>query len=149
MSDLVWPVAPPPVAKPDLAEVWVAALVVTAVISRRNVAVTQPLSSAGNLFAPVVDETITRALVVAAAATEEECRRALSEWHVSHPDVHGEDIVSKVPFGLVSAGERGGPEAVKHCQECEAPIPGGLGFFCERCTKAMWARSKADFGDEP
>lgn len=150
MSDLVWPVAPPPTPalSSSVTEVWVAALVVTAIISRRNMPVTQPLSSAGSLFAPIVDETITRAVVVVAAATEEECRRALNEWHISHPDIHGEDIVSKVPFGLVNAGEHGGPEAVKHCQECEAAIPGGLGFFCERCTKAMWARSKAHFSDE-
>ena len=122
-----------------------AALVVTAIISRKNLPQTQPLSSVNSLFAPTVDETITRAMVVAAAATEEECRRALGDWHIRNPDVHGEDIVSKVPFGLVPFVEHSGPE--KRCQECDKPVPGGLGFFCEACTKAMWARSRASFED--
>ena len=147
MSDLVWPVAPPPTPGPvDLLEVWVAALTVTAVINRRNIPVTQPLSSLGSLFAPTAQETITATVLVAAAATEEECRRALGEWRVAHPDVQGDDVVSKVPFGLAPVREHSGPE--KRCQECDAPVPGGLGFFCERCTKAMWAKSKTDFGDE-
>jgi hypothetical protein len=130
----------------SVSEVWVAALVVTAIVNRRAMPVTAPLSSVDALFGPTTNETITRAMVVAAAATEDECRKALSDWHNLHPDVHGEDIVDKVPFGRVNAGEQSAPEE-RRCQECGGPA--GIGFFCERCTKAMWARSKASFqGDE-
>lgn len=141
MSDLAWPVAPPALswtidaevpAMPT--EVWVAVIVVQYQVSRKDIPVTQPLTSAAMLFAPRVDETMTRAVVVATATTEAECRQLLVEWKTANTTVGGEEIVTSVPFGRAPRAST--VRAVSHCIDCGREI--GDGFRCDPCSKKHW-----------
>ena len=141
MSDLAWPVAPPasswivdaaPLSMP--AQVWVAVIIVQYQVSRRDIPVTQPLSSAAMLFAPRTEETMTTAKVVAAAATEQECRQLLVEWKTANTTVGGEEIVTSVPFGVVPVS--GAARATTRCIDCGREI--GDGFRCDPCVKVYW-----------
>ena len=141
MSELAWPVAPPSsswivdAAPPSMpAEVWVAVIVVQYQVSRRDIPVTTPLTSAAMLFAPRTEETMTTAKVVAAAANEQDCRQALSAWKQANPGIGGDEIVTAVAFGpdVVSVPAR----ATTRCIDCGREI--GDGFRCDPCVKVYW-----------
>jgi hypothetical protein len=148
MSDLAWPVAPPALSwevekgepfSTTLSEVWVAVIILTYQVSRKDIPVTQTLSSAAMLFAPRTDETMTTAKVVAAAKDEAECREALDAWKRANPHMGGEEIVTSVPFGRDRAAGAAlpvGPAA--RCIDCGLPI--GDGFRCDPCVKKFWQK---------
>lgn len=142
MSDLAWPAAPPATSwtidqdVPSLAQVWVAVIIVQYQVSRRDIPVTQPLTSAAMLFAPRTEETMTTAKVVAAAASEEECRQLLAEWKTANTSVGGEEIVTCVPFGPDAVKDIVPARAVAHCIDCGGEI--GDGFRCDPCAKKYW-----------
>ena len=155
MSDLAWPAAPPAVdwavkdeAPVALSQVWVAVIVVQYQMSRRDIPVTQPLTSAAMLFAPRTEESMTRAVVVAAATTEEQCRQLLAEWKTANTTIGGEEIVTSVPFGRAASANS--VRAVAHCIDCGGEI--GDGFRCDPCTKKYWQLLRdadPDWASEP